>query len=46
MTNKDIIYEFCKDCEGLIACIEFIRASEPDMFIKCPCFNTLKEEIK
>ena len=45
MNNDDIIYEFCKDCDNLIGCLELIRAPELDFKVKCPCFNALNLEI-
>ena len=46
MNNDDIIYEFCKNCDKLIGCLELIRAPEPDFKVKCPCFDTLWKEIR
>ena len=46
MNNEDIIYEFCKDCDNLIGCLELIRAPEPDFKVNCPCFNILMKEMK
>lgn len=45
MNNEDVIYEFCKNCNNLIGCLELIRAPEPNFKVKCPCFNALKLEI-
>jgi hypothetical protein len=44
--DESAMYEHCKDCDGLEACLELARASEPWFTVKCPVFPSLKRTIK